>query len=168
MVFVFTSNRKKATYKTIFDQLKRDNPKWSPKQITLDFELAGVKAAQAAFPGVHIQCCYFHFVQSLIRNLGQNGLKKKYETDMTFAREIRKMAAVAFVPPNDVIECFEYLIRNSKTLNPAQQSKDANLKKFINDYFVNHYLGKPKNKGRGKPQFAIDLWNVHQSSMDGE
>lgn len=169
LIFVLTTNKTYTTYKKIFETIKKAVPNLNPKQITVDFELAAVKAAKEVFPQSRVQGCHFHLVKNIVKNLGQHGLKVRYETDSRFSAEMRQLSAMAFVPVELVISTWDLFIRHSTTLNPKEQKKHPNVSEFINDYFVPHYIGKPKkNAGRGKPQFPIDLWNVHQSTMDGE
>lgn len=83
--------------------MKNTHPDYSPTQINVDFELAAINAAKEVFPNATIQGCLFHYAQSIGRNLNQNDLKARYENDLQFAHEIREMAAVAFLPPMEVI-----------------------------------------------------------------
>lgn len=82
--------------------MKSDQPNFNPKQINVDFEQAAIKAAKEVFGSSKIQGCYFHLLQSVIRNLGTNQLKERYETDVSFASEIRQMTGVAFLPIDKV------------------------------------------------------------------
>lgn len=77
-------------------------PDYSPTQINVDFELAAINAIKEVFPNAKIQGCFFHLAQSIVRNLGTNGLKVRYETDMKFAKEIRQMLGIAFLPVDKV------------------------------------------------------------------
>lgn len=93
----------------MFKQLKKDQENYEPGQINVDFELAAMNAAKAVFPGAKIQFCFFHFKQSILRNLSTNGLKERYENDSVFSDEIRQMMAVAFLPVDDVsFELFSF------------------------------------------------------------
>lgn len=169
MVFVLTTNKTYNTYRTIFRTIKKELPNWEPTQITVDFEMATIKAAREVFPNAHIQGCNFHLAKNVVKNLGTHGLKKRYETEVKFAAEIRQLIAMAFVPTNLVLQTWDSFIRHSKTLNKKEQNKHPNINEFINDYFVNHYIGKPKSDDtRGKPQFPIELWNVHNSTVNGK
>lgn len=102
LVFAICTNKQKVTYKTIFQQIKKQLPKYRPKKVNVDFELAAINAIAEEFPNAEIQGCNFHFKQSVIRNLNTIGLKKRYETDIKFAREIREMVAIAFLPEHKV------------------------------------------------------------------
>lgn len=167
LVFILSCDKAKPTYREIFDILLNHQPLIKPGLIVLDFELAAVNAAKQVFAGTRIQCCNFHLRKNIIHQLAQKGLKRRYETDAIFANEIRMLLALAYVPVDSVIEAFEYFERNSQTLNPVAQSQNENIRDFMT-YFVNHYIGKPKKKGgRGKPQFPLDLWNLHESTIKG-
>lgn len=101
-VFVLCTNKTTKTYAKIFSVTKTRLPTFKPKQINCDFELAAINAAKSAFPGARVQGCYFHLAQSIVRNLNNRNLKKRYEKDGTFASEIRRMQAVAFLPVDEV------------------------------------------------------------------
>lgn len=153
----------------MFEQLKILQPNLNPTLINMDFELAAIKAAQESFPNARVQGCYFHFKKNIVSNLGQHGFKSRYEKDIKFGHEVRMLMALAFIPPDKIVDAFEYFERNSKLLNADQQTNDPKLKAFVTDYFANHYIGKIKKNGkRGKPQFPVDLWNVHDVTVNGK
>lgn len=178
LAYALCKGKTTGTYRTIFEQMKAIRPGLNPTQITMDFELAAINAAKMVFPTARVQTCYFHFTQSIIRNMGQHGLKTKYQSDNTFAQEIRQLIALAFLPPAQVADAFDELIEQSKTLSPAKQLQDQNLKTFIRDYFENVYIGKParvsktgkkkSGSGRGSPRFNISMWNVYESTKKGK
>lgn len=167
LVYVLCCEKNTATYRTIFGQIKKKQPQFNPLQINVDFEQAAIKALKEIFPNAHIQGCHFHFSKNIVQNLGKNGLKTRYEQDGKFAHEIRKMIALPFIPAAKIVEACEYFVRNSEFLNKIELEKDINVKNFTTDYFENHYIGKMKKNGkRGKPQFDIQLWNVHNSTVN--
>jgi hypothetical protein len=45
---------------------------------------------------------FFHFQQCLMRKVQQMGLSQLYETDGEFSLQVRKLAALAFVPIRNV------------------------------------------------------------------
>lgn len=102
LLCVLCTHKTKSTYETIFQKIKSDLPQYSPIQINVDFELAAIKAISEIYPNTKIQGCYFHLKQSVVRNLGTNGLKSRYEEDIKFAKEIRQMIGTAFLPPDEV------------------------------------------------------------------
>lgn len=169
LVYVLCSDKTTATYRRIFDELMILQPNFNPTNIVVDFELATVKAIREIFPNANIQGCYFHFKKNIIHQLGQHGLKARYQTDVLFAHEVRKLMALAFIPPDEVVQALEYFERNSQTMNVQAQKDDANIMGFVTKYFANHYIGRvnPKKKSRGNPQFALELWNVYESTLNG-
>lgn len=82
--------------------IKSYRPEYSPDQNNVDFELAAINASKEVFPNATIQGCFFHLAQSIVRNLGTNNLKPRYETDAKFGTEIRQMLGLAFLPPDKV------------------------------------------------------------------
>lgn len=168
LVYVLCCDKSAATYRRIFEELVVLEPAFDPPNIVVDFELATIRAIKQVFPNANIQGCNFHLKKNVIHNLGQNGLKTRYGLDVVFAHEVRMLMALAFIPPDQVIEAFEYFERNAETLSVVKQNADENVKSFVTKYFANHYIGKMRPNGvRGKPQFDIQLWNVHQSTLNG-
>lgn len=168
LVYTICSDKKVATYRTILNRLKTERPNLDPAQITVDFELAAIKAAKEVFPTSKIQGCHFHLAKNIVKNLGQHGLKSRYESDARFAHDVRKLMALAFVPVDLVIDTFDDMIATSNTLNVTEQLENANIGEFVNAYFANHYIGKKKKNGqRGKVQFSLDLWNVFDATLNG-
>ena len=73
------------------------------------------------------------------------GLQIRYMADEEFALTIRMLAALAFVPPNDVIDSFDTLADYSR--NRYGQELDDIL-----DYFEDSYIGRFRhNAPRRRP-----------------
>lgn len=102
LVYVLCTNKKTATYKTIFEQIKRDQPNYQPLQMNLDFEMAAINATKSVYPTSKIQLCNFHLKQSVLRNLASKGMKERYETELKFSTEIRQLMAIAYLPEDQV------------------------------------------------------------------
>lgn len=68
-----------------------------------------------------------------------------------------------------MIESWEQFIAHSKTLNPVEQAKDADISYFVQDYFEKCYIGSKNVDGtRKRPRYALALWNVHESTLTSE
>lgn len=78
-------------------KLKENQPNFDPKKVNVDFDVASTNAAIEVFPNAMVQGCNFQLKQTVIRNLDAVGLKKRYETDVKFAHEVREMTAKALL-----------------------------------------------------------------------
>ena len=65
------------------------------------------------FPKLLVVFCMFQLMQSLIRKVGECGLKKLYMEDENVTMHIRMIGALCYVPPSDVIDTFETLCEES-------------------------------------------------------
>ena len=74
--------------------------------------------------------------------------------DEEFAQTTRMLAALAFFPPNDVIDSFDTLADYSK--NGYGKDLDDML-----DYFEDNYIGRFRhNAPRRPPTFNIETWSM--------
>ena len=157
-VYALLPNKQEATYTRMLNALAGICPGISPTSITTDFEHAALNAFRSRFPGARLQGCYFHLSQNIFKHVQHAGLQERYSTDLDFALEVRKLAALAFVPPGDVVDYFELL----------QDSFPVEAEPVI-DYFEVNYIGLYQRNGRRKAaQFPIPLWNVHDATLDQE
>ncbi|KAL3862705.1 hypothetical protein ACJMK2_008658 [Sinanodonta woodiana] len=119
----------------------------------VDFEPAAIKAFQNTFPAATITGCMFHFGQCVWRKLQAEGFSERYRNEPDFA-----LLALAFVPPQDVIELFEHLLED-----PAYRNIDV-----ICDYMDDSVIGRLRRARRGPPRFAIKLWSKFSRVMGNE
>ncbi|CAF4311825.1 unnamed protein product [Rotaria socialis] len=114
----------------------------------LDFEQACICIFDRSFPNVLGSGCYFHLRQSIHRKLQALGHQNKYENDPEFSHNIHKIAALAFLKPDDVAKGFEDLSMN---LDDEYQT--------VLHYFEETYIGRLRaNHTRRKPMFTIGFW----------
>ncbi|CAF3461959.1 unnamed protein product [Rotaria socialis] len=145
-----------ATCQEIINKIVEFAPTWSPRIIMLAFEKAVANVLSNNFPQVCLSGCYFHLRQSIHRKLQEQGLQKKSEDDVGFAHGIHKMAALAFINPNDVINAFADV---STHLGDDFQS--------MLDYFEDTYIGRfHANGSRAKPLFNFEYWNVYERTKN--
>ncbi|KAF0721311.1 MULE domain-containing protein, partial [Aphis craccivora] len=102
--------------------------------------------------------CFFHLSQAVWRQIQHHGLAKQYSDDVQFSLEVRKLAALAFLPFDKVIEfeSFEllldstYYIENEEMLSP------------LITYFEGTWIGILDRRGnRRPPLFPIEIWNCY-------
>ncbi|KRZ92326.1 Retrovirus-related Pol polyprotein from transposon [Trichinella sp. T8] len=110
-----------------------------PAKFFWDFETNLIPAIQGNFPNIRVQGCFFHFCQTVLRQVGRLGIRTDYMNN----QEIRRKT-LAFLPVNLVPAGFEII--NVGTSNQLEA---------LFRYFQREWL--PTNK--------ISLWNVHGVSM---
>ncbi|CAF1225866.1 unnamed protein product [Rotaria sordida] len=125
----------------------------------MDFERSSINAFADKFttttnPSI-MSGSFFYLQNSIQRKVQKFGLKTNYEQDPTFAHHINKIAALAFLHPNDVGQGFDDLF------NPLPQI----LHPLLN-YFEDTYVGRNLLQGRSKPMFEIEFWNMNQRTTD--
>lgn len=131
-------------------------PSLNPQSITVDFEKAMLNAISVQFPGASVKGCFFHFTQCIFRAVQNHGFKLRYETDPEFALRIRMLSAIAFVPPNFVVEVFEELCDG---ILPIEAQA-------VIDYFEDTWIGCPHRRQRRPPKYAWETWNIYSRTTD--
>lgn len=155
-VYALLPNKKKKTYIRLLQSLKTLNCNLKPKTVMLDFEIGAMTAFKKEFGDIKIRGCHFHFAQSIWRHIQECGLSKQYKEDSTFAFEIKKLNALAYVPVDYVVRYFEYLVDT-----PFYRELESDLSRLL-DYFEETWVGKMDRNGKRKnPKFSITIWNCY-------
>lgn len=150
-MYALLPNKQQATYEELFWQLKILNPELAPQSVMLDFENAIRNALHIVFPYAAIQGCLFHLSQAIYRKIQSVGLQVQYQNDTGLCLTIRSLAALAFVPVNDIVEAFEAV---AVIIPLAAQP--------VVDYFEDTYIGRQHSGGRREPMFSHTMWNVRE------
>lgn len=162
-VYCLVTNKERATYGIILNQLKILIPAANPERILLDFETAAMSAFEAAYPNAAISGCYFHLCQSVLRKMNEVGMKQAYETDTVVRGAVRCIPALALVPVDDVIDAFELLADEIGEVHERMPE--------LLSYFEHTYIRGRRRAGRlpnyGPSLFPIQRWNQHQAAADG-
>jgi hypothetical protein len=115
-----------------------------------------IKAFSEVFPSAARTGCFFHFSKCIFRQIQDNGLVSHY-TDGEFSLFMRCLAALAFVPHDDVVDSFDTLI---------DSGVDDHAEPVIN-YFEDNFIGRPDRRGiRKQPTFPIISWNVYDRVLE--
>lgn len=160
-VYCLLSNKTAETYATVLRELKNLIPLSAPTKVLVDFERAAMKAFHDAFPAATITGCYFHLTQAVLRKVNEVGLKNAYEVDDAVRGYVRCLAALAYVPPDDVVEAFELLV---EAMPPDIDHLDE-----LTTYFEHTYIRGRRRRadGYGPALFPIDTWNQYAAGIDG-
>lgn len=161
-VFILMSDRSTCSYIRVLTELKRLQPDLNPMTIMTDFEQAAINAWSTVFPNSAQRGCFFHFSQCIWRHLQAiPDLQERYTPDGEFALSIRQLAALAFVPINDISAAFDDLMDS----NFYETNRDS-LSQLVN-YFEDTWIGRPSRRGRERsaPIFSHHLWNCYDASL---
>ncbi|CAF4263778.1 unnamed protein product, partial [Rotaria socialis] len=145
-VFGFLVNKKAATYKQIFSELKiaalRQKTVFSPSVIMTDFESGSISAVKDEFPTAQHLGCYFHFSQAIFRHIQFLGLQRQYTIDETLRVLCRKLMALPLMPRDKILSGLDE-IREAADLLPGLP-----MIRLL-EYFDKNCM------------LDIDLWNVY-------
>ena len=117
----------------------------------INFEKTNMIAALLAFPEAEIKGCYFHLCQSLVRKIQSVGLKSEFEFNMERKLLLKSLAALSFVPADDVKVVFGTL---------AQSFPDYNA---VLSYFHCTYIEGAAGR---TPMFPVKIWNHFDSAIE--
>lgn len=169
LIYVLTTNRKESTYTEIFAKLLELEPNLKPSRAMVDFELAAINAINQNFEDVSVSGCFFHLEKNMWKHIQQIGLQTRYNNDSEFAVSLRMLAALAFVPVNDVIRAYEAIVSSDFWLDNDDNDANSEKQQFLN-YFERNYIGvmgRTHSQGRKIPRFPIQLWNVYDLTTLG-
>ena len=153
-VFVLMKNKSEEDYASMLNVLC-DHPDrvLQPESISVDFEHAAISTFKDRLPAATIHGCFFHLARSIWRQIQQSGLQILYGSDPEFALNARCLAAVAFLPTEDVVRGFEQLTLDEKypdELDPVVA------------YFEYNYIGIiGRGSRRRQPTFPHSLWSQY-------
>ena len=111
-------NKQQATYVTLLRELCRLDPELSPRSITIDSEKASRNGLQEIFPDATIQGCFYHLSEAIYRKIQSIALQQEYQTNVDLSLKIRMLAALAFVPVEDIVASFEHLADSMPEAQP--------------------------------------------------
>ncbi|MCP4489292.1 MAG: hypothetical protein GY820_18560 [Gammaproteobacteria bacterium] len=98
----------------------------------LDFEAAAMNAFDLVWPDGEQTGCHFILTQNIWKKVQACGLAEFYSQAPENAINIRMIAALAFVPPQEVPARFEELVQ---ILNPWKHQQPQNIQQGLEDLF---------------------------------
>ncbi|XP_057324038.1 uncharacterized protein LOC130666788 [Microplitis mediator] len=161
LVYILTPRKSKSIYKQFLTVLKNKLEDVRATRMMVDFERSYINAFTECFPKIDIAGCYFHMTQCVWRKIQHYGLQKNYNTDIKFARNVRMLFSLAFVPVNDITDAYEELV--------ASDCYDLHSEELNNlvEYFEKTWIGKKNCIGkRSEPLFAIKMWNCYSAVIE--
>ena len=96
-------------------------PNANSEVILADFENAAQNAFRLAYPNANIKGCLFHLSQSVLRKVGELGLKVQCENNPDVIMAVKSLTALSFVPENEVLEKFQDLVDSFPDLERVEE-----------------------------------------------
>ncbi|CAF1389952.1 unnamed protein product [Rotaria sordida] len=158
-VYVLLPGKKQRLYKEMLQEIKNLAPNCDPPNVMIDLECTSMKAIRNLFPTSNLYGCFFHLCQNIYRSVTRFGLKTLYDENESFAQQIRRLPALAFLPITNVIPTFDEI--------KAQFSVEGEP---VLTYFEENYIGVKSRLSRPRkiPKFDIPLWNVNTNTLQGQ
>lgn len=153
-------------YEEAFRVVAENSPDCDPTFIITDFEIGAINTAKKHFPRATLHACFFHLCQSVWRHIQHIGLQGRYINDPDFAKNIRQLLALAFVPPGDIEKRFVEL--SHTVFWSDNEDVDGDKVQELMSYFENTYIGAVGRNGKRKVvQFPPEMWSVHELTVLG-
>ena len=95
-------------FTTVCNAIRNSNCN-DPDGFLVDFETAAINAIRNVLLQTNISGCFFHLLSNLWKHIQRAGLQERYMNDPEFGLQLRMIAALAFVPPQDVVNSFDEL-----------------------------------------------------------
>lgn len=106
----------------------------------LDFEKAPMNAFSRLFPNATVKGCFFHFSSAIYRRIQHIGLQADYQENHELQLRLKMIAAIAFVPVQNVFQAFDQLqayviswAQQQQFQHPAAVTNIQNLFTFFED-----------------------------------
>lgn len=161
-LYCLLPNKTQETYQRLFTEVGHLLPNAHPDIILTDFEMAAMTSFRNQFPAARLTGCYFHLAQSVIRKVGEIGMRPSYDSDDDIRGMVRCLPALAHVPVDEVVTCFQTLA----AAMPTHENMDELL-----DYFERTYVQGRRLPGRGQnfrpALFPPETWNQMESATAG-
>lgn len=166
-MYALICNKNEQSYTDILHVLKEKEPRLNPKNIMIDFEKSLLNASVAEFPNAMVNGCFFHYCQSIWRNIQKFGLQDIYASNPNFALNIKMLMALAFVEEEEVIDSFEEMLKFEFFVDESFPEK-SELRNLLT-YYEKTWIGsKQINGSRKRPLFPISMWNVRDLTLNGK
>ena len=141
--FRLLPNKDKPTYTKMWTEINQAVDSYTPSTLVLDMEPASADTFLNTFGQVKIIYCYFHWRKALRDQLGRKHCLTDVQQDPVFNNIYRLTTALAFVPPEKILEVF------IEVLEPMVDENEENLSEEALDwfeYFTKTYVGAINNR----------------------
>lgn len=104
-LFALLPNKTQNTYERLFTEVANLVPN-QPHDVLFDFERSAMNALALLMPNVDVKGCFYHLSANIWKHIQAAGLQERYNNEPGLAIHLRMVAALAFVPEDNVIQYF--------------------------------------------------------------
>lgn len=159
-VFALLPNKTEVTYRRFYGEIFNRINHQNLQDILIDFEKAAMNAIGHLNNNVEIKGCFYHLSKNVWKKIQEYGHQQRYMEDPNFALHTRMICALAFLPPQDVIEGFEQLC------DFILENHGDQLENLL-EYFEDNYIGRYRRNAPRRPAlFPIQIWNMFHRTYD--
>ena len=105
-----------------------------PNDVLVDFERCAINALQNR--EIEAKGCFFHLCSNIWKHVQNLGLAQRYNHEEEFTLHLRMISALAFLPPEDVIDGFEEL---SDTIRELYNDTVDGLLQYFEDTYIGRF-----------------------------
>jgi len=182
-LFCFLPDKKGATYKEVFEIVKREvslKGELQLEQFLVDFEGPAINQIKPVF-GRHVKVtgCQVHFFRNLHKKQGEVGNILSWSMARPiFGEFLTSIHGLCYVPADEVPAYYQALIdqelkviltdldeNGGVDMEEADDSKES-LTNFL-DYIEKNYVGHKSRYGWTMPRFPPSLWNQLENALNG-
>ena len=143
VISVLMDGKTEAKYRVVFAKLKEYLPNLNPTVAMTDHEQASRNALKAIWIDIVVKLCYFHYSQSIFRNVQTNSLTAKYESDVKFKKWVKKIMSLVLLPAEHIVPTFEFLLLETFDFNATDTALLVRFKKYLKSYWLKYAKKDP-------------------------
>ncbi|XP_068208558.1 uncharacterized protein [Palaemon carinicauda] len=152
MVYMLLQRKSEELYRRALLQIQCLDNEIAPVSISCDYEKAFHNAFLSVFNNAEVLGCFFHLSQAVWRKIQDLGLNDLYCGSEEVRKYTKMLVALAFVPPNEIVNVFELL----------QDVVPDELHDLVL-YFEDTWIGRPCRRGRRRnAMFPPSVWSVYE------
>ncbi|KAF0724862.1 RING-type domain-containing protein, partial [Aphis craccivora] len=151
--FVLMEAKTEASYKKVLERFKMKFPSVRPSTIMIDFETGLRNAFTAIYPEANIFSCWFHYIQSLQKNIKKLGYTRYVKENMAAKMCVKMTAALALLPEHQIEMGFE-------DIKMYAQANNVQLPRKGPECFTVH--GQPRRTNNNVESFHSSLKQTFQ------
>ncbi|KAL3692881.1 hypothetical protein R1sor_006532 [Riccia sorocarpa] len=164
VVYALLPNKQKESNIRVLRILKERHVRLDPELILTDFEESEIRAFKEVFPAARLRGCYFHFSQCIWRKIQSTPeFLTCYGKKVEFAFNLRKLMALAFIPPADTEHAFDLLCESPFFTN----REHVRILAPLLDYFQETWIGRIK-KEQSMTELKLAQLNAGAESSKGK